>query len=192
MTGLLSNNRMEMPTPSIRRDVHRDQAGFTVVEVLVAAVILSVGLLTMAYTFTVGFSMVLTAQEDTVARQKAREAIESVLTARNTETLTYAQIANISQGGVFIDGFTGLTVAGADGLVNTVDDGAVETIINPGPDGFLGTADDIVMILSGYERQVAISTLSPILRQITVTIRYRTPPGLQRQVRLTCYVSPYI
>jgi prepilin-type N-terminal cleavage/methylation domain-containing protein len=183
---------MKMPAPSIRRDAHRDQAGFTVVEVLVAATILSVGLLTMAYTFTVGFSMVLTAQEDTVARQKAREAIESVLTARNTETLTYAQIANISQGGVFIDGFAGLTVAGADGLVNTVDDGVVETIINPGPDGFLGTADDIVMILSGYERQVEISTLSPILRQITVTIRYRTPPGLQRQVRLTCYVSPYI
>jgi hypothetical protein len=38
--------------------------------------------------------------------------------------LTWAQIGNISQEGVFADGFTPLTTATADGLVNTDDDGA--------------------------------------------------------------------
>jgi prepilin-type N-terminal cleavage/methylation domain-containing protein len=166
--------------------------GFTLVETLIAGVILSIGLLASAYTFSLGFSVVLTAQQDTIARQKVREAIESVMTGRNTENLTWAQIGNVSQGGVFVDGFTQLTTAGADGLVNTVDDGAVETLVNPGPDATLGTADDIIIVLNGYQRQVQITTLSPILKQIQVTIRYRTPPGLQRQVQLNCYVSPYI
>ena len=39
------------------------------------------------------------------------------------------------------DGFTALPTAGADGLVDTAEDGAIETVINPGPDGSLGTAE---------------------------------------------------
>jgi type II secretory pathway pseudopilin PulG len=173
------------------------EEGFTLIEALIAGSILSVGLLVSAYTFALGYSVVLTAQEDTVARQKVREAIESVMTGRNTENLTWAQIGNVSQGGVFIDGFTPLTTAGpvgggGDGLVNTADDGAVEEIVNPGRDLTLGTHDDIIIPLNAYQRKVQITTLSPILKQIQVTIKYKTPPGLERQVQLNCYVSPYI
>jgi len=177
---------------TVKRAFSGGEKGFTLIEALIAGSILSVGLLVSAYTFALGYSVVLTAQEDTVARQKVREAIESVMTGRNTENLAWAQIANVSGAGVFIDGFTQLKTAGADGLINTADDGAVETIVNPGRDLNLGTSDDIIIPLNAYQRKVQITTLSPILKQIQVTIKYKTPPGLERQVQLNCYVSPYI
>ena len=45
-------------------------------------------------------------------------------------------------GGVFNDAFTNLTLPGADGLVNTADDGAIEELRTPGADGILGNTDD--------------------------------------------------
>ena len=62
------------------------------------------------------------AQENLIARQKALEAMESIYTARNTQQITFAQIANIASGGIFTSGATQLLSAGPDGLVNTADD----------------------------------------------------------------------
>jgi type II secretory pathway pseudopilin PulG len=170
----------------------RHESGFTLVEVLIAGVVLSVGLVGLAGMYGQGLMTVMTAQEDTIARQKAREAMESVLTGRNTANLTYAQIENISKGGVFKDGFTPLTTPGPDGIVNTLDDGPVETIIMPGPDGILGTSDDVVVPLNGYQRQILITDVTSILKQVQVTILYTTTRGQTRSVTLNCYVSPYI
>ncbi len=168
------------------------EAGFTLVEVLIAGVVLSIGLLALATTYGQGLASVVTAQEDTIARQKAREAMESVLTGRNTANLTFAQIANQSNGGVFTDGYTPLTTPGPDGIVNTKDDGPVETMVMPGPDGQIGTADDVIVTLSGYQRQIEITDLSKILKQVTVRIQYTTSRGFLRWVTLVCYVSPYV
>lgn len=174
--------------------VRGQESGFTLVEVMIAGAILAIALITLAYTFGQGLSVVMTAQEDTVARQKAREALEDVLTARGTDNLTWDQIANQTTGGpgVFVNGFTSLTAPGADGIVNTSDDGAVETITMPGPDGSIGTADDVVVSLSNYQRQIQITKLSNILKRVTVTIEYKTPSGMARRVVVETNVSPYI
>jgi hypothetical protein len=50
---------------------------------------------------------------------------------------------------------------------------------DPGPNGILGDADDIVTPLSGFTRQIQILELSPVnpdLRQIVVTITYQVGP----------------
>jgi prepilin-type N-terminal cleavage/methylation domain-containing protein len=174
--------------------VRGEESGFTLVEVMIAGAILAVALITLAYTFAQGLSVVMTAQEDTVARQKAREALEDVLTARDTDNLTWDQIANQTTGGagVFVNGFTSLTEPGADGIVNTTDDGSVEKIKSPGPDGSIGTADDVDVYLTNYKRQIQISKLSNILKQVTVTIQYKTSSGISRQVVVQTDVSPYI
>ena len=62
-----------------------------------------------------------------IAREKAREAVESVHSARDMRVITWAQIRNVQQGGVFLAGAQPLRTAGADGLVNTADDGALES-----------------------------------------------------------------
>ena len=170
------------------------ESGFTLLEVLIASIVLIVGLVAVAYCFGLGLAVVTTAQEDTVARQKAREAVESVFTGRDTSNLTYDQICNVAAGTpcIFVNGFTSLTTAPVSGIVNNIGDlGPVETVWTPGKDGILGTADDVQVVLSGYQRQIVITSLSPILKQITVTIQYTTMKGITRTVILNVLMSPY-
>ena len=174
--------------------------------VMIAAVILIVGLVSLAYCYAMGLSVVSRAQEDTVARQKAREAMEDVFTARDTSTITFNQICNVAAGTpcIFTNGFTPLYTAGPDELVNTADDGTgplfpgctatpcVEVVDFPGPDGILGTADDVLAPLSQYQRQIQITVLTTLLKQVTVTVNYTTSQGKTGSVSITALMSPYV
>jgi prepilin-type N-terminal cleavage/methylation domain-containing protein len=168
------------------------QRGFTLLETLIAIVVMSVGIIGVLAVFATAVATTQNAQENLIARQKALETMESIYTARNTQQINFSQIANISNGGIFTDGATPLLYAGPDGLVNTADDadfpasGACpagpECITLPGPDGILGTADDTAMSLANFQRQIKINsvleadgvTTDPNLKQITITVSYFT------------------
>jgi hypothetical protein len=159
---------------------------------MIAIVILMVGVLTLVAVFATAVASTQNAQENLIARQKAEEALESIFTARNTQQINFAQIANVANGGIFTDGATQLFSAGSDGLVNTLDDvpfpangvcsAGPECIPLPGSDGILGTADDVPMSLANFTRQIQINpvleldgvTVNPNLKQITVTVSYST------------------
>jgi len=178
---------MTQPTSQASR-----QRGFTLVETMIAIVVMSIGILSVLAVFGTAVATTQNAQENLIARQKALETMESIYTARNTQQINFSQIANISNGGIFTDGPTQLLSAGRDGLVNTADDvdfpasGACpagpECITLPGSDGILGTADDTAMSLANFQRQIQINTvleadgktIDPNLRQITVTVSYFT------------------
>ena len=174
------------------------QHGFSLIEVLFAVVILMVGLLAMVPVFGMAISTTQSVQEDTIARQKAQELLENIFTARDTQLITFAQIAN-TPGGIFVQGFNPLLDTGPDGLAGTGDDVpfnpaltgcpasvnplGVECIRLPGPDGILGTPDDTYMVLGNFQRQIVITnwlnpdgTINPNLKQVAVTIQY-TKPG---------------
>ncbi|HVB38083.1 MAG TPA: prepilin-type N-terminal cleavage/methylation domain-containing protein, partial [Vicinamibacterales bacterium] len=132
----------------------RGQQGFSLIETMIALGILATGLLGAAAIMTTGMQRLAGSPAQVIATQKAAEAIESVFAARDSHVLTWAQIRNVkgasgADGGVFLDGPQPLKLPGPDGLVNTADDGALETVTNPGPDGVMGTADDQVVPLSG-------------------------------------------
>ena len=133
--------------PAVGRMMKSD-AGFSLLRRSVALMIVVFGLMTLAQVFVVGMTHMSTSTYDVIAREKAREAVESVHTARDTRTITWAQIRNVSGGGVFLDGAqpaSGHAGNEGDGLVNTADDGAlpVQFIVTPGRDQILGTADDV-------------------------------------------------
>jgi len=164
-----------------------NQGGFSLIEVMIAIVILSVGLLGLVGTFATALKSTVWAQEDLIAKQKALEALESIFTARNTQQLTFAQVANQSAGGgaIFTDGYTQMKAAGPDGLVGTGDDinfpangpcpAGVEGIRLPGRDGILGNADDTCMSLREFSRQILIVPINANLKQITVNVQYLRP-----------------
>ena len=175
--------------------IPRGEAGFTLIEALIAMMILSVALLGIAQAFYLGMQHMSTASANLIAREKAREAVESVHTARDTRTITWAQIRNVSNGGVFVDGAQSLSAAGVDGLVNTADDAAagLETQRAPGPNGILGDADDVLTPLTGFRRRIEIRELNPVnsaLREVVITITYSVGPQ-RRTYTLQTYISSF-
>jgi len=174
----------------------RKQEGFTLLETMIAAAILSFGVLTLASFFTSGLKNSNEVQMQYIANQKAQEAMESIFTARNTQSLTFAQLNNISNGGVFKDGPQPLLAPGPDGIVGTSDDDATNPdviITGPGPDKILGTADDTFIPLNPWmTRTILFTSLTNYANmiQVTVTINY-TYNGQTGQVQLVSYISAY-
>jgi len=199
-----------MRKTEIRMHNGSHERGFSLVEVMISIVIVSIGLSALVAVFGVAVGASKSAQEDLIARQKALEAMESIFTARNTQQITFAAIANIPSGGIFTAGPTALLAAGPDGLVGTADDlpypanGACpagpECLVLPGRDGILGTADDVAMSLANFTRTIAINnvleadgvTVNPNLKQIVVTVSY-TKPGLTvpRSYTVDSLISTY-
>lgn len=175
-------------------------AGFSLIEVVIAITVLSVGLLSLVGVFAVGVRRVGSSSSQLIAREKAREAVESVHAARDTGRLSWPNIRNVADGGIFVDGAQGLRLPGTDGIVNTADDAVapLETLTTPGPDGVLGSVDDEVVQLTEFTREIQITplnfsgttTVNPSLRQIAVTIRYRVD-DMWRTYTLTTFVSSY-
>ncbi|MGH9404763.1 MAG: type IV pilus modification PilV family protein [Terriglobia bacterium] len=174
------------------------EKGFSLIEVMVAGVILAVGLLGLAYVYGIGTMDVVYSQQMAIARQKAREAVEDIMAARTTATLTWDQINNVSNGGVFLDGAQPLKNPGPDGIVDTADDGTsalvpeFDSIIVPGANGLISSGNGTAEALSNFTRQVQITSINSDLKQITVTITYVTPRGVTRSYQMSCYVSPYV
>jgi hypothetical protein len=88
----------------------------------------------------------------------------------------------------------------SSGLVNTnasATQGTLETYVTPGPDGILGTADDVPYNLTGFQRSIQVTALSSSdgytnLAQVTVTIQYNPLPWLSRTVTMITVMSPYV
>ena len=174
----------------------RNQNGFTLLETMIAMCVLSFGILALASFFTQGMQASYRTQIQFIAQQKAQEAIESIFTARDTQMLSFAQINNVSAGGVFLDGPQPLLAPGPDGLVGTADDDVSNPdgiVVAPGPDNILGTSDDITINLNPWMTRTIL--IQPVqnetsLNQITVTIKYNYE-GQTGQFQLVCYISSY-
>jgi type II secretory pathway pseudopilin PulG len=185
--------------------MHRDfnsESGVTLVEVLIAMCVLTVGAIGMASVFLYGIQAASSSPNELAATQKAAEAIESVFSARDSHTLEWDEIQNKVTGGpgIFVAGQTDMYVAGVDGILQTLDDGApanpgddkvVESWELPGPDGNLATpADNVTVELAGFKREVIITGLTDNLREIKVVISY--PAGsTTRTYTLTALISAF-
>jgi type II secretory pathway pseudopilin PulG len=167
--------------------------GFSLVETVIALGVLTTGILGAAAVFATGMQNLSSSPDDVIATQKAAQAIEAVFSARDTGTLTWAQINNVSQTGVFLDGPQSLKLPGNDGLVNTADDTTVETVVLPGKDQILGTADDQIITLNTFTREIKIQDVpneNSEVRSIVVTIKYQSGPT-KRTYTLTTFISAF-
>jgi prepilin-type N-terminal cleavage/methylation domain-containing protein len=179
--------------PATKR--HREE-GFTLLECMVAMAVLSFGILSLATIFTQGLKNSYQAQIQFIAQQKTREAMETIFTARDTKVLTWAQIQNVSQGGVFNDGPQNLCDPGLDGLFGTADDncGLPDTVVTgPGSDKIFGTGDDQVLPLNPWMKRTITFTPDPNipnLNQITVTVSW-IYEGQAGSISVNSYISNY-
>jgi hypothetical protein len=174
----------------IVKEPRGNESGFSLVDTMMAVIIMGGGLLALAVAFSQGMILMGTSHYQQIAKEKASEAVESVTSARDTRVIAWAQIRNVSNGGIFLDGATPLRAPGTDGLVNTGDDGAAETETLPGPDGILGTGDDEVVSLDRFTREIRITDIAPNLRQILVIVSYQVGRST-RQYQLMTYISSF-
>ena len=201
--GKLSGNTVGQMSTDYRPSpgVPPSEAGFSLIEVLIAMLVLTGGVLSLLGVIALGVQTVAASSPMLIAREKAREAVESVHAARDTGELAWSRIHNVANGGVFLAGMQDMRLPGVDGLVNTADDACADRR-DPAPwrRRHPQNTDDIISRLIGnlYQREIAITTLNqdgtttlnPNLRRITVNIRYRVLGGW-RTYTLTTYISNY-
>lgn len=181
--------------PHVKRQ--QREKGFSLLETLIALVVLAVGVLALAAMLGDALAYMQGSQNDFIAQQKAEEAAEAIFTAKYTNNATWAQISNNSvtnTAGLFVTGAIPLTLPGPDGLVGSINDGGapLDYIVYPGPDGKLGTADDVQIPLSNFTRTIAIGNVAgnPNLRTVTITVNY-TSGKFTRAYTLNTYVSAF-
>lgn len=166
------------------------QNGVSLIETMIAMLVLTVGAVGMASVFLYGMQSATSAPNELIATQKAAEAVESVFSARDSHTILWDQLRNVADGGVFLPGPRDMKIAGNDGILNTSDDGAIESVELPGHDQLLGTDDDVTETLNSFTREIAISDLSTTLREITVVITYQAG-SVSRRYTLTAVISAF-
>jgi prepilin-type N-terminal cleavage/methylation domain-containing protein len=160
--------------------VAQDERGFSLIEVMAAMLVLTMGLLPLAALFAVAVQQAAASTPMLTAREKAREAIESVHAARDTGEASWATIKNAAFGGVFLNGPQPIREPGNDGLVNTIDDGVLEF----SPELF--TREIKISPLNIDNTQ----TVNPSLREIQVIIRYKVLNSWKTYSMIT-YISSY-
>jgi prepilin-type N-terminal cleavage/methylation domain-containing protein len=189
-----------------QRRISQTERGFSLIEVMLSVVILTIGLLSMLSVFGIAMAATQTAQENGTAKQLANEAMEGILTARETASITWSQIQNTGSGGIFLAGLQPIYNPGIDGIIDTADDAAsgFQTLEIPGPNGVFagncpGAGTDTCLPLTNFQRQISITpvfdqfgNLIPTLRAVTITIQYNVPQfKIPRQYVLNTFISPY-
>jgi type II secretory pathway pseudopilin PulG len=177
-----------------------EERGFTLLEAMIATVVLSFGILSLAVLYAQGIQTANMTQFDYIAEKQAEQAVETIFAARDSKLLAWTNIRNVTgsggpNDGVFLNGAQPLLAAGADGLYGTADDDAnnpTVVIVGPGPDKILGTADDVVMPLTNMTRTIVITDVpgESGLRQITITLDY-TVGAKTRHFTLVSYIAEF-
>ncbi len=169
--------------------LRRSEGGFSLLEMVVAMLLLTIGLLGVAS--AISYSLMATNRGRGLTNSKMFivSVLEQMETLRNTRTLTFAEISNTQ---VTNSSFTGFpyaatvfrpvsTVPGRDGIFGTADDLW----------GASGTVDNLALARPGVTRQIKITGFptNPFLKRIEVTLRYSTGEGRPRDLVGVSYLN---
>jgi prepilin-type N-terminal cleavage/methylation domain-containing protein len=183
-------------TSTLSNNPNRSDCGFSLLEMVVAATLLTIGL--MAVASALGYAMMAGNHGRAITNTKllAVSMLEQMETLRNTGHLTFGQIANVGQvnnagasrtfGGFPPGPQQVSTEAGPDGIFGTADD-----LIDAGNDNQFGTSDDFTnpaFAVVSVTRQIQITSLDSTLKRVDVTLNYPAN-GQIKQLVVTSYLG---
>lgn len=162
-------------------------SGFSLVETIIALVVLLVGILAAMSAISFGIMSVRESEKRTLSKEYARSTMETIFSMRDLaafDTLNAAQtyhweamqIKVGSNGGVFIDGWNPIREnPGADGLYGTADD-----VCQTGTVCVVGGKTNNSAEVIGFERKIEIFDIAEngIVRKRRITVRIRYAVGL--------------
>jgi len=174
-----------------KTDLH-SAAGFSLLEMVVAVNILAIGLLATAA--AIGYALMASNNGRTLTNSKLLvvSALEQMQTLRDAGQLTFDEISNTRVNGSAFAGFPSdlrpvTDEPGPDGVFGTVDD-----LVSPGANGVYGDGDDFTDPLRArpdVRRSIVITSLSPTLKKIQVTLEYAPNAGTSRQMVGVSYLN---
>lgn len=172
---------------SNRRRADGGQAGFTLLEMVVAMVVVMIGLLSLAQ--VLGYALAVSNRGRGVTNSKLLviSVLEQMENLRNTGQLTYGQIANTDD----VDNTNATALTNFKGFPTDWQ----SVSINPGTDGIYGTEDDPDAddeVYPGFERKIEISELIPDdnnIKKIEVSLRFRDAGGVERTMTGISYLN---
>ncbi|MBV8050018.1 MAG: prepilin-type N-terminal cleavage/methylation domain-containing protein [Acidobacteriaceae bacterium] len=193
-------NRNRATSTSVKRS-----DGFSLLEVMFSMVVMTIGLVALLGVMGIAMASTQTSEELAISKRLANEALEGILTARETSQVQWSMIANgtcaVGTGcttGIFLAGPQAINLPGPDGIIGTSDDaGAGAQILEqPGASGvWVGTCPpDICTSLTNYTRTIAIAPVAgdANLNSVTITVTYTNPQlRTPQNYVLSTYISQY-
>ena len=162
-----------------------NQRGFTYIEVIIAILIMTIGLLAMLSAISYAVLREREAEQRNIARQLTTAALESIFATRDLQQINgqttaidnwnaVANTATATPQGIFLPGYNPIRQdSGRDGIEGTADDACPAA-----GNCVVGAYNNTSQVISGYERQIIItnilepnSTVSN-RRNVVVSVRY--------------------
>jgi prepilin-type N-terminal cleavage/methylation domain-containing protein len=194
----MATNMLNKRTRSRKQSKRHGQSGFSLLEMVMATLILTIGLLGVAS--AIGYALLASnrGRGITNAKMLIVSIQEQMETLRDTGQLNFNEISNSHVNGsnfsYFPTGFLPVSYyPGPDGVFGTNDD-----LVSPGPDGFFYTADDVthdvtdpLWVRPAVTRQILITQVpnSTTLKKIQVTLRYSPNGGETRDLVGISYLN---
>jgi hypothetical protein len=190
-------------------NIHKNEKGFSYLDVLVGLMILMVGVLALCAAVTSAVVRSRESEQQLIAKQLASSALESIFSARDIrfdDTDGWDAVGNLGSNpvagtprGVFLTGLRPIRVlAGKDGVVGTVDDAC-----DAGGPCVVGGVSNLSAVIQGFRRQITITDIEdperpsppngiwPIaFRRIDITISYNAGRAI-REEKVSSIITKY-
>jgi type II secretory pathway pseudopilin PulG len=168
---------------------HKNQEGFSYIDVLIAITILMIGLLALVAAVTASVVQTRAGEQNLLAKQYAASTLEAIFSSRDIGDLGWDSVGNVGTNPV--NGVPqGKFVVGRQSIYP-----------DDGPDNIAGTADDTGTPVKGFDRQIVITDIcdpdrpsancSPsgsygvMIRKVEVTIYYQVTGGWRSEKTTT-------
>jgi prepilin-type N-terminal cleavage/methylation domain-containing protein len=176
---------------------NKTQNGFSLIEVMMAMVIMLVGILGALEAITSSVLSMQGSEKRTISKEVVRSSMETIFSIRDLLAFdsqvggtqySWPALQSASNGGMFLDGWTPIRqTPGVDGVFGTGDDACpagnacvVNGITNNSP------------VLAGYQRKVDVQDIieNGVVRKRLFTIRVRYfVGGLQRELSQSTIIA---
>lgn len=192
-----------------------NKRGFSLIEILIAIVIITIGLVALSGALVVGVTLPQRSRQQAIAKQIANNILETIIAAKESakpgfDTFgTFNSTMPLAGGGRFTGGVNVLLTPGPDGVYGTCDDGTagvfnpvcgavgvqlVMVDVDPGPDGKYQPpfdVDNTKLPLLNFTRQIEITDISTATKQVDVTVSFPSPLGGRDKVKLSTQITNF-